>query len=139
MADSRDGDSTGPRRGKRRPPPGVGVYPAGSPSPSPFDGLTTAEQWACRIAVLGKSVRRHWSEIITMNEEVRKAPKEFVRAEELARRLSISVRQVFRFVAKVGLASYPIGGKAVLYKWSEVEAAIEKLRRCRDRDTGTSA
>jgi excisionase family DNA binding protein len=56
-------------------------------------------------------------------------PEVFINRKELARRLNSGVRTIDSWTAKGLIPFYKIGGKSVLFKWSEVEAHLRDTCR----------
>ena len=56
-------------------------------------------------------------------------PEPFINRKELARRLGCGIRTTATWTANGLIPYYKLGGKTVVFKWSEIEALLRE--RCR--------
>ena len=58
-----------------------------------------------------------------------KNPESYLRIEEIAKRLDLSKRGVEEFVKRKIIPAYKISSRCLRFRWSEVEAAINRYRQ----------
>lgn len=91
------------------------------------DGATPAARRAGRVRVLGAGLARSWDDalsILATEEEVLEMDGErLITAREAWERMGVSERQFHRWVKQADVPRFRIG-RAVRYKWSDIERAL---------------
>jgi excisionase family DNA binding protein len=63
---------------------------------------------------------------VLLTSQIPNQPEGFIHRKEAAQRLGVGLRTLDSWTAAGRIPYYKIGGKSVLFKWSEVEAHLRE-------------